>query len=232
MRRLNQRCEYVRILTIDLGEHTPDVVHAVLREVASSYDVERDLARALTRCTVGSCTVSVLCVDQSGPAEAAFAERLRGADASTPLLVVAGRATAQDMVTALDSGADDYLPGERPPTELAARVRALARREPQITSTELTFADLKLDPVAHRAWRGKRELTLTALQFTLLETLLRHPGRALSRAQLLELAWDPASDVSSNVVDQAIAALRRAIGRDRIATVRGIGYRLDDSSAR
>ncbi|WP_194291363.1 winged helix family transcriptional regulator [Cumulibacter manganitolerans] len=220
----------MRILTIDLGEKTPEIVHAVLQELATAYDVEREPGLALERCVAGACTVAVLCVDASGPAEAAFAAQLRDAGGATPLLVVAGRANAQDMVSALDGGADDYLPGERPPAELAARVRALARREPQAATTLLEYGDLRLDPAAHRAWRGGRELALTALQFTLLETFLRHSGRALSRGQLLDLVWDPASDTSSNVVDQAIAALRRAIGKDRVITVRGVGYRLGDGA--
>src|SRR5699024_3724045 len=116
-------------------------------------------------------------------------------------------------ISALDEGADDYLPGERPPAELAARVRALGRREPQVTIGRTTYGDVTLDPTAQRAWRGDTELRLTRLQFTLLETMLRHRGRALSRDQLLGLVWDPTHEISSNVVDQAVSALRREIGK-------------------
>lgn len=219
----------MRILTIDLGERTPPVVHSVLREAASSYDVVRDPGRAVRQCQRVSPSVAVLCVDRSGATEAGFARRLREAQAATPLLVVAGRATAQDMITALDSGADDYLPGERPAAELAARVRALARREATLATTPLVVGDLTLDPLAHRAALGGTDLALPPVQFSLLEALMRHAGRALSRSQLLDLAWDPASDTSSNVVDQAVSALRRLVGPERIATVRGVGYRLESS---
>lgn len=219
----------VKILTIDLGSRTPRAVHTVLGSVASSYDIESDAARGLRVCRSTRPSVAVLCVDQSGPVEAAFARRLRGTEVTTPLLVLAGRAQAQHVIRALDNGADDYLLGERPAAELAARVRALARREPSLTSNPLEYADVRLDPLAHRAWLGGVELHLPHVPFTLLETLMRHPDRALSRSQLLALAWDPASDASSNVVDQAVAAVRRVIGHERISTVRGVGYRFESS---
>lgn len=218
----------MKVLTIDLGRRTPPVVHAVLREVASAYAVERNRAGGLRRCRAGECAVAVLCVDRSGPAEARFARELRESHDGTPLLVVAGRASADDMVRALDCGADDYLPGERPPAELVARVRALGRREPSTVVLILASGGISLDPVAHRAWRNGEELALAPQQLALLEAFLRHPGRVLSRAQLLELAWDPATAVHSNVVDQAVGSLRRRIGPDRIATVHGVGYRFEE----
>ena len=217
----------IRILTIDLGRRTPPTLHSTLSKVATSYVVERDATEGLLRCREDGYSVAVLCIDRAGTAETGFAADLRRDGTQIPLLVIAGRTNSDNIVGALDSGADDYLPGDRTAAELAARVRALARREPQLTSTLTTYGDITLDQTAHRAWRADRELELTSLQFTLLETLFRHHGRALTRTQLLEQVWDPASDTSSNVVDQAIAALRRAIGKDRIRTVHGVGYRAE-----
>lgn len=219
----------MKILTIDLGRHTPPALHSVLRDLGTGYFVEQDATRALEHCRAGRCTVAVLCVDRSGPQEAAFCTDLRDGDSEVPLLVVAGRTASEDLVNALDSGADDYLPGDRPPAELAARVRALARREPQLTAGRVSHGALVLDLTAHRAWREGSELPLTALQLALLETLVRHSGHVLSRAQLVDLVWDPTQEPSSNVVDQAVAALRRAVGHDLIETVRGIGYRFAGS---
>lgn len=219
----------MRILNIDLGRRTPSRLHSALRAAATSYVVENSPQQGVAMCREGEYSVAVLCVDRSGPAEAAFAAHLRAARSSTPLLVVAGQATCGDLVDTLDSGADDYLPGDRPPAELVARVRALARREPHITPERTSHGDITVDRRAHRAWCGDRELRLTSHQLALLETFVRHRGRALTRPQLVELVWDPGCEVSSNVVDQAVAALRRAVGRAHVTTVRGVGYRLEGS---
>jgi two-component system OmpR family response regulator len=94
----------------------------------------------------------------------------------------------------------------------------------------LAEGDLRLDPAAKRAWRGETEVQLTPKEFALLEFFLRHPGRVLTRSQIIEALWDFAYDGGSNVVDQYVNYLRRKIdtpfGRHDIETVRGMGYRL------
>ena len=90
----------------------------------------------------------------------------------------------------------------------------------------LAEGDLRLDPAAKRAWRAGTELRLSPKEFALLEFFLRHPGRVLTRSQIIEAVWDFAYDGGSNVVDQYVNYLRRKIGRDDIETVRGMGYRL------
>ena len=116
----------------------------------------------------------------------------------------------------------------KPP--VLARLRALTRRAPVERPAVLEVGGLRLDPAAHRAWRGEQELDLSAKEFSLLEFFLRHPGIVLTRSQILEAAWDFAYDGTSNVVDQYVTYLRRKIdvpfGRHDIETVRGMGYRL------
>jgi len=94
----------------------------------------------------------------------------------------------------------------------------------------LEVGDLRLDPAAHKAWRGDQELGLSAKEFALLELLMRRPGLTLSRTQLLDGAWDMAFESRSNVIDVYIRYLRekidRPFGRDSIETIRGVGYRL------
>jgi two-component system OmpR family response regulator len=135
-----------------------------------------------------------------------------------------------DRVAGLDAGADDYLLKPFSFAELLARLRALVRRAPGERPTLLEAGDLQLDPAARRVWRGQTEIELSAKEFALLELMLRRRGQALSRAQLLEGAWDFGFESRSNLVDVYMRYLRdkidRPFGRQSIETVRGVGYRL------
>jgi two-component system OmpR family response regulator len=156
--------------------------------------------------------------------------RLRRDGVWSPVLMLTARDTVDDRVTGLDAGADDYLTKPFSFGELLARLRALARRAPQERPTVVDVGDLRLDPAAHRAWRGDVELDLSAKEFALLELFLRRPGVVLTRTQLLDGAWDIAFEARSNVVDVYVRYLRekidRPFGRESIETVRGVGYRL------
>jgi two-component system OmpR family response regulator len=135
-----------------------------------------------------------------------------------------------DRVRGLDVGADGYLVKPFSLLELAARLRALARRDDRARPVALIEGDLRLEPASKRVWRGTSEIELSAKEFSLLELFLRHPGAVLTRSQILAAAWDIAYDGTSNVVDQYVNYLRRKIdvpfGRQDLETVRGTGYRL------
>lgn len=156
--------------------------------------------------------------------------RLRADDISAPILMLTARGQTGDRIEGLNAGADDYLVKPFAFGELVARLHAITRRGSIERRPVLEVDDLRLDPVAHRACRGGRELALSAKEFLLLETLMRHPGTAMSRQQLLDHAWDSNYDGGSNVVDVYVGYLRdkidRPFGRASIQTVRGVGYRL------
>ena len=156
--------------------------------------------------------------------------RLRGDGIWSPVLMLTARVAVDDRVTGLDAGADDYLAKPFSFEELLARLRALTRRAPVERPAVLEAGELRLDPAAHRAWRGDAERALSAKQFALLELFIRRPGVVLTRTQLLDGAWDIAFEARSNVVDVYVRYLRekidRPFGRDSIETVRGVGYRL------
>jgi two-component system OmpR family response regulator len=158
--------------------------------------------------------------------------RLRADGMWAPVLMLTARDAVDDRVRGLDGGADDYLAKPFSFAELLARLRALARRGPVERPPVLEVGTLKLDPASRRVWREDTEVNLSAKEFQLLETFMRHPGEVLSRYQLLEHAWDYDYENRSNIVDVYVRYLRdkidRPFGVTQLETVRGAGYRLRD----
>jgi two-component system, OmpR family, response regulator len=182
----------------------------------------------------GSTTYDVIVLDVMLPGIDGFqtCQRLREQGIWAPVLMLTARDAIEDRVAGLDGGADDYLTKPFSFAELLARLRALARRGPVERPAVLEVGDLRLDPAARRVWRGGTEVSLSAKEFQLLETFMRHPGEVLSRYQLLEHAWDYDYENRSNIVDVYVRYLRdkidRPFGLHTLETVRGAGYRLDD----
>jgi DNA-binding response OmpR family regulator len=144
-----------------------------------------------------------------------------------PVLVLTARRQLEDTIAALEGGADDYLTKPFAFDELVARVRARVRADAERSETTLlTSADLRLDLRARTAYLGDEEVPLTAREFTLVETFLRHRGEALSRDELLSRVWGHNVGLASNVVDVYVSILRRKLGPDRFETIRGFGYRM------
>src|SRR4029079_12509336 len=162
------------------------------------------------------------------------ARRIRGERRDLAILMLTARDTVGDRVTGLDTGADDYVVKPFAYDELAARLRALARRTDNATrraEPKLTAGPIVLDEATRTVTVDGTRVDLSPREFSLLESLLRHPGQALSRDQLLDQAWPFGVAVTPNAVDAYIHYLRSKLGRqgDRIETVRGIGYRLNDA---
>jgi two-component system OmpR family response regulator len=155
---------------------------------------------------------------------------LRAESDWTPILMLTAKDGEFDIAEALDSGADDYLTKPFSFVVLSARIRALARRGAPARPTILEVGDLRLDPAAHTAARAETEIALTAKEFALLEYLMRHPGEAVSKADILNAVWNWDFEGDPNVVEVYIGYLRRKVdepfGRTSIETIRGVGYRL------
>jgi len=156
--------------------------------------------------------------------------RLRADGIRSPVLMLTARDAVDDRVRGLDTGADDYLVKPFSFAELSARLRALTRRGPVDRAPVLAVGDLSLDPATRQVRRGGTEIGLSAREFALLETLMRHPGQVLDRLQLLDHVWDGDYENRSNVIDVYIRYLREKVDRPfgvaSIETVRGAGYRL------
>jgi DNA-binding response OmpR family regulator len=174
----------------------------------------------------------LLILDIGLPGQDGFAvlRALRGRGERMPVLILTARDEVADTVTGLDIGADDYVTKPFIFEELLARVRARLRAalegagggDPYV----LEAGGVTLDVRTRRAAAGGDDVELTAKEFSLLETFLRHPGQVLSREQLLSHVWGYDFDPGSNVVDVYVGYLRRKLGQERFETVRGMGYRL------
>jgi DNA-binding response OmpR family regulator len=155
---------------------------------------------------------------------------LRRRGIRTPILMLTARDSLPDRVSGLDSGADDYLTKPFAFEELLARIRALLRRSELTRPSILKVEDLSLDPVSHRVTRGAHEVSLTPKEFAILETLMRHAGRVVSRTRIGESVWEDDPEDLTNLVDVHVSHLRRKIDSgDRpalIHTVRARGFRL------
>ncbi|MFG1883990.1 response regulator transcription factor [Micromonospora sp. NPDC049102] len=152
--------------------------------------------------------------------------RLRAEQHWLPVLMLSAKDGEYDQADGLDCGADDYLTKPFSYVVLLARLRALLRRGAPERPTVLAVGDLRLDPARRRVTRADAEVTLTAREYALLDYLMRRPGQVISKIELLDHVWDASLETAPNVVEVYVGYLRRKLGRDRLETVRGAGYRL------
>ena len=220
----------MRVLVVEDEVRMAGVLQRALKEEGHAVDVAGDGPQGLWLATENQYAAIVLDVMLPGLDGFELCRRLRESGAWDPVLMLTARDGVTDRVRGLDAGADDYLVKPFSLMELAARLRALARRDGRVRTPVLVEGDLRLDPAAKRAWRAGTELHLSPKEYSLLEFFLRHPGQVLTRSQIIEAVWDFAYDGGSNIVDQYVNYLRRKIdgpfGRRDLETVRGMGYRL------
>jgi two-component system OmpR family response regulator len=221
----------MRILLVEDDAKLARALARGLRRHAYAVDVADDGERALACCAVYDYDAIVLDVMLPGRDGFAVCRTLRARGSAAPVLMLTARDAVDDRIRGLDAGADDYLPKPFDFGELLARVRALLRRAPARREPQLRVGDLVVDPATHAVSRGGRAIELTAREFAVLEYLARHPGEVVTRTRLLEHVWDANFDGSTNVVDVYVGYLRRKLERPQapplIATVRGVGFRLD-----
>lgn len=152
--------------------------------------------------------------------------RLRAEQRWLPVLMLSAKDGEYDQADGLDCGADDYLTKPFSYVVLLARLRALLRRGAPRRPAVLTVGDLRLDPARRRVTRADAEVVLTSREYALLDYLMRRPGEVVSKTELLDHVWDASVDTAPNAVEVYVGYLRRKIGRERLETVRGAGYRL------
>jgi len=154
---------------------------------------------------------------------------LRREKIRTPVLILSAKASVDDRVTGLQAGGDDYLTKPFAFSELLARVQALIRRATQVVEpSTLSACGLTMDLLSREVIRGARKIDLQSREFALLEMLMRHPGRAVTKTMIMEHIWDYSFDPQTNVVDVLVHRLRSKVDKDfdvkLIHTIRGVGY--------
>jgi DNA-binding response OmpR family regulator len=222
----------MRVLLVEDERHAAEILAKGLREHAYAVDVAADGEDALFRASTTD--YDALILDVMLPLRDGFAvcRAIRRSGSTVPILMLTARDAVDARIAGLDAGADDYLVKPFDFGELLARLRAVVRRGRQpLLPEHLTAGPLILETRARRARIGRREIALTAKEYSLVEFLVRHAGEVVSRSDIAEHVWDDHYDPMSNVVDVYIQRLRRKLeeaGADGslIRTRRGEGYQL------
>ena len=216
-----------RILVVEDEVRIASFVEKGLRANGFTTLVAADGAEALAM--AGSAEFDLLILDLGLPDRDGLevVDQLRRRNPRLPVVILTARDSIRDKVAGLEGGADDYITKPFSFEELLARVRARLRGDRAREQTVLHAGDASLDLRTRRARVGRRSFELTAREFAIAEMLFRHPGQVLSRAQILSHVWGYDYDPGSNVVDVYIGYLRKKLGKERISSARGMGYRLE-----
>ena len=217
----------MRVLVIEDDSKIASFVINGLKQHGFAVDHASDGERGLA--LAGTVSYDTLVLDLMLPKLDGLAvlRQLRAEKILTPVLILSAKATVDDRVKGLQAGGDDYLPKPFAFSELLARVQALIRRATHTAEpTKLSAADLTVDLLTREVTRGGKPIDLQAREFALLELLLRHPGRVVTKTMTLEHLWDYSFDPQTNVVDVLVHRLRAKIDPDktRLHTIRGVGY--------
>ncbi len=225
----------MRVLIVEDEPRMAKLLRQGLEEEAYAVDVVGNGSEVLDWVQSAAYDVILLDIMLPGMDGIAVCRQLRAKGYKLPILMLTARDTLRDKVTGLDCGADDYLIKPFAIEELTARLRALTRRDGPSKASTLQVGDLVLDTVAQRAQRGDQMIDLTAKEYAVLETLMRHPNQILSRDQLIEKVWNMEFAAESKLIEVYIYALRKKIDNGStpklIQTVRGMGYRINGSNS-
>jgi len=223
----------MRILVVEDDKKIASFVAKGLKEAGYAVDVAQDGPDGLDLGLSGVYDAAVIDIMLPGIDGLTLIERLRAKKNNTPVIILSAKRTVDDRVKGLQAGGDDYLTKPFSFSELLARIQALIRRDTRVAEpSTLTVGDLTIDLLAREAKRGDSVISLPAREFALLEYLMRHPGRIISKTSILENIYDYSFDPQTNVVDVLVCRLRNKIDKDfdrkMLHTVRGMGYVLKD----
>ena len=220
----------MRVLVIEDEPRFAALLTRGLAEEGFAVDETASGSEAIWYATENDYDVILLDLGLADLDGATVCRALRAGERWAPIIVLTARDDVRDRVSLLDLGADDYVTKPIDFGELLARIRAVIRRGAPPRPPVLVAGDLELDPATKEVRRRQVAIELTSKEFALLEYLLRHPDRVLSRAEIIEHVWDFAFSGDARIVDVYVRYLRRKIdepfGTGTIETVRGAGYRI------
>ena len=216
----------MRLLLVEDDPMIGASVQRGLRQDGHTVDWVRDGAAADLAVAAGVHELILLDLGLPGKSGLEWLAQWRARGVTLPVLILTARDAVADRVRGLDAGADDYLVKPFSLEELAARLRALGRRQGGRAAPRLELGPLSLDPATHEVRKDGQPVELSAREFALLHALMENPGVPLSRTQLEERLYGWDAEVASNAVEVHIHALRRKLGAEWIKNVRGVGYRV------
>jgi len=216
----------MRLLVVEDQVRLARALRRGLQAEGFVVDLESDGLAGLETARHGQYDALVLDVMLPGLSGNRIVQTLRAEGDWVPIIMLSARDGEYDQATGLDSGADDYLTKPFSYVVLLARLRALVRRGAVERPAVLTVDDLRFDPASRQVSVAGEPVVMTHRELSLLEYLMRRPGQVVSKIDLLDHVWDAAEGTETNVVEVYVGYLRRKIGRDRVETVRGAGYRL------
>ena len=219
----------MKVLIVEDDDQLRDAVREGLEEEGMRVETATSYRDGMLRAGLGAQDVIVLDVMLPGGTGVEMCRRLREEGNETPILFLTALGAEDDRIEGFRSGGDDYLTKPFSFRELVARIRALARRPPELLHSVLRMADLEVDLDAHAATRAGAELSLTAQEWALLEFFVRHRDTVVSRADITAYVWDDNHDPFTNLLEVLVWRLRKKVDGDfepkLIHTVRGAGYR-------
>jgi DNA-binding response OmpR family regulator len=222
----------MKILIVEDEKKVASFIKRGLEDDSYQVTLSHDGADGLKRAVSGDFDLIILDCMLPKKDGLTVLHELRDAGNQIPVLMLTAKAETADVVSGLDAGADDYLVKPFAFAELQARVRALIRRSEQDRGAEIRFADLRLDPVNHKVWRGQTEIVLTAKEYNLLAYMVRNAGNVLTRANIADNCWEYPFETFTNIIDVYINYLRKKVDgkfpTKLIHTVRGQGYILKE----
>ena len=218
-----------QILIVEDEERIASFVAKGLRAEGHQPTVAADGPSGLDEALSGRFDLMVLDIGLPGMDGFEVLDQLRSQGSRMPVIILTARDSVTDTVTALDSGADDYMAKPFRFAELLARVRLRLRQsaEPAAREDVVQVGPVRLDLRTRRVSKGGMDIELSAREFRLAEIFMRNHGQVLSREQLLSHVWGYDFDPGSNVVDVYVGYLRKKLGTESIKTVRGMGYRFE-----
>jgi two-component system, OmpR family, copper resistance phosphate regulon response regulator CusR len=216
-----------RILIVEDESRISLFLQRGLRADGYSTSVARTGEEALTLARTGDFDLMVLDLGLPDMDGFEVLRRLRSRDRAVPVIVLTARDAVPDRVSGLEAGADDYVTKPFSFEELLARIRVRLRNDSGPEKTVLEVGDAVLDLRTRRLTVGSRTMELSAREYSMAELFFRHPGQILTREQLLSNVWGYDFEPGSNIVDVYVGYLRKKLGKGRIKTARGMGYRLE-----
>ena len=220
----------MRVLLVEDDLMLGDALRRSLKQEGIVTDWVRDSEEAELALTTGEYSLLLLDLGLPGKSGLDFLADLRGRVNPIPVIILTARDAVLDRIKGLDTGADDYLVKPFDPDELAARIRALQRRQLGRIAPLFEFGPLVLNPATREFFRDGKRVLLSSREYLILAALMERPGALLSRAALEERLYGWGEEVESNTVEVHIHNLRKKIGAELIRTVRGVGYMMAGAS--